>query len=143
MRCRVFAVHRGPTSRARPAGYRHQRRWPSVSMCISRRMSGETRIATLLKISPRSSPSIATETISPWETRRISASKRRHMDMPLRDDNPGRQLSSAKGRLEADAGVPLQVAGLFSAARQSPAFSHRYAKFPRLTERSGPSRRTF
>ncbi len=37
--------------------------------------------------------------------------KRRHMDMPLRDDNPGRQLQFGKGADQADARRPLQVAG--------------------------------
>jgi hypothetical protein len=45
-------------------GYRRAAAYPYVA----------ARTATLSKISPRSSPSMATETLSPWETRRISAS---------------------------------------------------------------------
>ena len=40
----------------------------SVSICISRRISGETRTATFSNISRRSSPSMATATLSPCVT---------------------------------------------------------------------------
>ena len=83
MRCRISPFIAGLPAGQRPAGYQRRRRWLHRYQCaFQRRMSGETRTATLLKISPRSSPSIATENhiaVGDPQDQRI---ERRHMDIP-------------------------------------------------------------
>ncbi len=121
MRCQFRRSSRA-TSRARPAGYRHQRRWlHRYQYCISGAHVGETRIATLLK-SARDrrlqSP------LKPYRRGKPAGSAHQaatYMDMPLRDDNPGRaapvQQKGADGRMP---GVPFRFAGHSPAARLVP-----------------------